>query len=248
MRGEDGAAFVTARPEWAPPFDYRPARVAGRGAGAAAAGQATNTYAWAWIDEAAGTIRARSFVPEAGIAEDEATGSAALALCAKLGRPIVVHQGHGSVLRAGRRRRTRGGRRRVALDEMRDYPADDRVKPPPRSQSQSPHPPLVPAEVVGELVAQGPLDLPGEEGAIVAEVALQRVAIDDDPVLIAFARDAVAGVLTVRMDLGSEVGHHHGDLRQHLLEFVRQPVDRVGDQRLELIEVRRFGHAPRVGR
>jgi predicted PhzF superfamily epimerase YddE/YHI9 len=64
-----------------------------------AATQSVNTYAWAWIDEAAGTIRARSFVPAAGIAEDEATGSAAMTLGAQLGRPLTIHQGHGSVLR-----------------------------------------------------------------------------------------------------------------------------------------------------
>ena len=33
---------------------------------------------WAWIDEPAGLIRERVFVPEAGVEEDEATGSAAL--------------------------------------------------------------------------------------------------------------------------------------------------------------------------
>lgn len=101
VRSETGVVVVSARPEWSPPFDYlqldTPAAVrslAGRGAGGA------NTYAWAWIDEAAGTIRARAFVPEAGIAEDEATGSAALALSARLDQPIVVHQGHGSVISA----------------------------------------------------------------------------------------------------------------------------------------------------
>ena len=52
-------------------------------------------YCWAWEDEEAGRIRARSFVAEAGIAEDEATGSAALALCAQLGRPIQIRQGRG---------------------------------------------------------------------------------------------------------------------------------------------------------
>ena len=55
-------------------------------------------YAWAWIDEDAGTLRARCFIEEAGIAEDEATGSAAIVLCAALARPITIHQGHGSVL------------------------------------------------------------------------------------------------------------------------------------------------------
>lgn len=56
-----------------------------------------NDY-WAWIDEAAGTIRSRVFVPDVGVAEDEATGSAAGELTAKLGRPIEIHQGIGSVI------------------------------------------------------------------------------------------------------------------------------------------------------
>jgi predicted PhzF superfamily epimerase YddE/YHI9 len=97
---EGDATFVTARPQWAPPFEFvqlgEPADVKAL-SGPPAGG---NTYAWAWVDETAGTIRARAFVPEAGIAEDEATGSAALALCARLSRPIVVHQGHGSVILA----------------------------------------------------------------------------------------------------------------------------------------------------
>ena len=38
------------------------------------------TYVWAWIDEAAGTMRARCFIEEAGIAEDEATGAAAIVI------------------------------------------------------------------------------------------------------------------------------------------------------------------------
>jgi predicted PhzF superfamily epimerase YddE/YHI9 len=120
VRHAEGATFVSARPEWAPPFEYRqlgtPAEVKAL-AGPPGDG---NTYAWAWVDEAAGTIRARSFIPGAGIAEDEATGSAALALCARLHRPIVVHQGHGSVLRA---RPADGGLvevgGRVKLDEAR---------------------------------------------------------------------------------------------------------------------------------
>jgi predicted PhzF superfamily epimerase YddE/YHI9 len=98
VRQADGTTFVGARPEWAPPFEHwqldSPAEVRRL----AASEQETNAYAWAWIDEPAGTIRARAFVPEAGIEEDEATGSAALALCSRLGRAIAVHQGHGSVL------------------------------------------------------------------------------------------------------------------------------------------------------
>jgi predicted PhzF superfamily epimerase YddE/YHI9 len=126
VRHEDGATFVAGRPEWAPPFERRRLESPAEVRALSAAEQGTNVYAWAWIDEAAGTIRARSFVPDAGIAEDEATGSAALALCAKLDRPIVVHQGHGSVLLCRPRSDGRvevGGS--VVLDEIRDHPIDD---------------------------------------------------------------------------------------------------------------------------
>jgi len=98
VRIVDDATHVAARADWAPRFDYpqlsSPAEVRALGASA----HSVNTYAWAWVDEAAGTIRARSFAPEAGIAEDEATGSAAIGLCDRLARPIAIHQGHGSVL------------------------------------------------------------------------------------------------------------------------------------------------------
>ena len=122
MRVEGDSAWIVGRAEWSPPFEYlqlgSPAEVhALRGSQ-----EGGFVYAWAWIDEDAGTVRARSFCPGAGIAEDEATGSAALALCAQLGCPITVHQGHGSVLNA-RPVEDRwvevGGR--VALDEVREH-------------------------------------------------------------------------------------------------------------------------------
>ncbi|GAA3073439.1 putative PhzF superfamily epimerase YddE/YHI9 [Streptomyces olivoverticillatus] len=54
-------------------------------------------YAWAWEDEGAGRVRARGF-PRRGdnVVEDEATGAAALALTAELGRSLTVRQGGGS--------------------------------------------------------------------------------------------------------------------------------------------------------
>jgi predicted PhzF superfamily epimerase YddE/YHI9 len=55
-------------------------------------------YAWAWIDEEAGILRSRYFVPALGIGEDEATGAAAVVMGDRLGRPIEIHQGRGSVL------------------------------------------------------------------------------------------------------------------------------------------------------
>jgi predicted PhzF superfamily epimerase YddE/YHI9 len=122
VRLADEATYVAARAEWAPPFDYRQLDSPAAVRAVAASAQSVNTYAWAWIDEAAGTIRARAFVPKAGIAEDEATGSAALALCARLARPVVIHQGHGSVLLC---RPLSDGRvevgGRVGLDEVRDH-------------------------------------------------------------------------------------------------------------------------------
>ena len=124
LRVEDGVSRIAARPEWAPPFEpvqlRDPAQVRALSGPPADAGE---VYAWAWIDEAAGTIRARSFAPAYGIAEDEATGSAALMLCGLLGREITIHQGHGSVLGA----RPLGDGRvevwgTVALDDAREYP------------------------------------------------------------------------------------------------------------------------------
>ena len=121
VRTSEGVTWVEADPAWSPPFEYRqlesPTEVrALNGPPDADA----NVFAWAWIDEAAGTIRARFFVPGAGIAEDEATGSAALTLAARLDRPITIHQGHGSVLLA---RPTNDGRAEVGgyvtLDETR---------------------------------------------------------------------------------------------------------------------------------
>ncbi len=100
VRSADGATYIAARPEWAPPFECRQLSSPAAVRALDASTHSVNTYAWAWIDEAAGTIRARSFVPKAGIAEDEATGAAAIVLCDQLARPLTIHQGHGSVLLA----------------------------------------------------------------------------------------------------------------------------------------------------
>ena len=57
-----------------------------------------NHYAWTWLDREAGVVRARFFAPEMGIAEDEATGSAAVRVTATLGRALTIRQGKGSEL------------------------------------------------------------------------------------------------------------------------------------------------------
>ena len=61
------------------------------------------------------------FAPRYGIAEDEATGAAAVRLVSRLGRPVTIRQGAGSLLHAAPARRQRRGRGRGRLDEVRDY-------------------------------------------------------------------------------------------------------------------------------
>ncbi len=101
VRHEGELTWVSGRPEWAPPFEFvelgSPAEVE-------ALERAPEGYgwvgAWAWADRDAGIIRERVFVPEGGIAEDEATGSAAMLLVGRLGREIEIRQGRGSVIHA----------------------------------------------------------------------------------------------------------------------------------------------------
>jgi predicted PhzF superfamily epimerase YddE/YHI9 len=120
---EAGAVFVAARPGWGPPWEF--AQLESPGDVEALDGPPGGhdlTEAWAWIDDAAGTIRARAFPVRIGIAEDEATGSAATKLCAQLGRPIDIRQGRGSRILA---RPVANGYveigGRSVVDEVRDY-------------------------------------------------------------------------------------------------------------------------------
>jgi predicted PhzF superfamily epimerase YddE/YHI9 len=55
-------------------------------------------YIWAWEDEPAGRVRARFFPTDLGIAEDEATGAAAVLMGERLGRPLTIRQGVASEL------------------------------------------------------------------------------------------------------------------------------------------------------
>jgi predicted PhzF superfamily epimerase YddE/YHI9 len=93
--------WIRARPEWAPRIELleldAPEEVESLEGAPAPYGFVD---CWAWIDEPAGVLRSRVFVPEEGIPEDEATGAAALRLCAQLGRPVEIRQGRGSLLHA----------------------------------------------------------------------------------------------------------------------------------------------------
>jgi predicted PhzF superfamily epimerase YddE/YHI9 len=53
---------------------------------------------WAWMHT--GVVRLRCFAPRFGVAEYEATGSAALRLTTLLGSPLEIRQGKGSLLHA----------------------------------------------------------------------------------------------------------------------------------------------------
>jgi predicted PhzF superfamily epimerase YddE/YHI9 len=119
--GDD--VYVTARPEWGPAWELAelgsPAEVEALDG---PPGGHDLTTAWAWIDQGARTIRARAFPIRIGIAEDEATGSAATKLCVRVGRAIEIRQGRGSRILA--RPAADGfveiGGRSV-VDEVRDY-------------------------------------------------------------------------------------------------------------------------------
>ena len=108
VRFEDDRAIIEGRGDWSA-FEAARAvgpRRASRGSRGAPEGSQGDVYAWAWLDEAAGTVRARSFAPDFGIAEDEATGSAALGLAVRLDRELTIHQGKGvGPPRPGARRR-----------------------------------------------------------------------------------------------------------------------------------------------
>lgn len=53
-------------------------------------------YLWAWIDQEAGSVRSRMFASNLGVAEDEATGSAAVRITEYLSRDLSITQGRGS--------------------------------------------------------------------------------------------------------------------------------------------------------
>ena len=120
----DGVTWIRGRAEWAPQMSFRQLADPDQGEALAGAPEGLGFVdCWAWEDEAAGRVRARVFAPAFGIEEDEATGAAAVRLVSRLGRPLTIRQGAGSLLRA--RPGPDGAAEvggEVVLDQVRDYP------------------------------------------------------------------------------------------------------------------------------
>jgi predicted PhzF superfamily epimerase YddE/YHI9 len=123
VRVEGELTYVVARAEWSPPWELieldSPAEV--EALDGPPGGREDEIYLWAWGDREAGLVRSRCFSLADGVGEDEATGSAAIMLAAAVDRPLTIHQGEGSLLRArplGEGRAEVGGR--VVLDEVRE--------------------------------------------------------------------------------------------------------------------------------
>jgi predicted PhzF superfamily epimerase YddE/YHI9 len=95
---EGGFTWIRGRPEWGTPYDKPQLGSVAEVDGFAVPGGDAMVAPWAWEDEAAGRVRARVFPNAIGIAEDEATGAAALQFGALLGRDLVIRQGDGSEL------------------------------------------------------------------------------------------------------------------------------------------------------
>jgi predicted PhzF superfamily epimerase YddE/YHI9 len=123
VRVDGGRTFVAARAEWGPVWKFFQLEdaLAVEEAGGLPEDEDVGCI-WAWVDDAEGTVRSRCFSHDDGVGEDEATGSAAICLAAKLERDLEILQGRGSRLDArylGDGRAEVGGR--VVLDEVREF-------------------------------------------------------------------------------------------------------------------------------
>jgi predicted PhzF superfamily epimerase YddE/YHI9 len=125
---EAGMTWIRARGEWAPPMrSIQLPSVAELDALAAPPTDEGDIHVWAWEDEPSGRVHVRFFAPGFGIAEDPATGAAAVMLCARLGRELrITQRGSEIFVRPAREDGwvELGGR--VVLDERRQLPRSAR--------------------------------------------------------------------------------------------------------------------------
>jgi predicted PhzF superfamily epimerase YddE/YHI9 len=103
VRLADGRSFVAARSEWPPDYEWEQLASPEHVDALEGPPEGHDLFgAWAWIDEPSRIIRARFFPVRLGIAEDEATGGAAVQLAARLGGALDIRQGRGSRILARR--------------------------------------------------------------------------------------------------------------------------------------------------
>lgn len=100
VRYDEDLTVISARSEWAPEFaihdldcleDLTAAEPTEFPDGVA-------HYLWAWDNQSRGALRSRMFASNLGVAEDEATGSAAVRITDYLSRDLTITQGKGSVI------------------------------------------------------------------------------------------------------------------------------------------------------
>lgn len=98
VRHSDDLTAVVARAEWGPEFaiHHLPSAAAVEAADLDDYSDGGYHYLWAWINRDSGLIRSRMFANEAGVPEDEATGSAAVRITDHLSRDLTITQGKGS--------------------------------------------------------------------------------------------------------------------------------------------------------
>lgn len=92
---------ISARSDWAPELAIYDLHTADEvlAADPADYGDDVEHYLWAWTDRDRGLLRSRMFAPHLGIAEDEATGAAAVRMTDYLSRDLLITQGRGSEIR-----------------------------------------------------------------------------------------------------------------------------------------------------
>ncbi|WP_343709013.1 PhzF family phenazine biosynthesis protein [Mycobacterium sp.] len=97
---DDDITTISARSDWSPEFAIHDLHSVDELATADPADYSDDVahYLWAWVDETAGSLRARMFAPNLGVAEDEATGSAAVRITDYLSRDLHITQGQGSII------------------------------------------------------------------------------------------------------------------------------------------------------
>ena len=98
VRYDDEVTTVSARSEWSPEFAIHDLADVEELAAADPADYSDDVahYLWTWTDEPAGSLRSRMFAANLGVAEDEATGSAAVRITDYLSRDLHITQGLGS--------------------------------------------------------------------------------------------------------------------------------------------------------